>query len=143
MSRSTTMPKECRERHTETFAVPSSLAVQAGLFLAERRQMVLQGAAFALDFLDGPHTEAAQQGNGRTPALDGVLQKEALNQERDEQPAAVAGQAEREAQQCQRRGHRFDVPLDIPFQIKRAQPAMNRWGALPGYVPHSLLRLPP
>ena len=106
-------------------------------------EVVLEAAALALDFLHGADSELAQDGNGRAPTLQGMLQEERLHDEWQQKPAAVGRQAEREAEQRERRGHRFDVALDVPFFVQFAHPALNRVPAGGRDAAHALLGLSP
>lgn len=48
-----------------------------------------KGVFFDVYFFSCPHTEAAEQGDGRAPALDGVLEQECQDGCREQQPFPV------------------------------------------------------
>src|SRR5207249_1087913 len=54
----------------------------------------LEGVPLLLDLRGRPHPQAAKQRHRGAPALEGVLEEEGLDDERQEEPLAVDGQAE-------------------------------------------------
>ena len=75
-----------------------------------------------VDLAPGPHTECADQEQGRAPALHGVLKQKWQHDAGHQEPALVHGHAQDDTNESQRRGvsfqHAFHVPL--PFHLRDA-----------------------
>src|SRR5690606_38364095 len=88
--------------------------------LAQQRP---QRVALALDLLLGPEAEPAQDRKRRAPALQRVLEQEALHRDRQREPAPPARECEREAAEAEQRRQRLDRALDVPFGVDLVEPA--------------------
>ncbi len=83
-----------------------------------------QRRAFGLDFRSGSDPEAAEGRDWRTPALQGVLEQERGNGDRQDEPAPVAD-GFRDADQPDDCGVGLERPLHVPLFIQLAQPLAN------------------
>jgi hypothetical protein len=123
--------------------MPIDLVPQAWLIITQRRQVVLQAAAFMLDFLHRPHTKPPEDWNWRTPPLQGMLQEKRLHHKWQYQPATVFDQTESQADEGKGRGHGFNPPLNVPFLIELAQPSLDGGPTACGDLAHVLFGVAP
>src|SRR5438105_12252541 len=88
----------------------------------------LEGIAFLVDLPGRSHAQTAKHRDRRAPTLDGMLQEEALDDEGEDEPLAADGQAEGHPEEREARGHRLDVPLEIPLLIELGEATVDRGG---------------
>src|SRR5687767_10069181 len=116
-----------RSQDRSTIAGPDALVIAADR---------LEGVAFLFDLVGGPEAQTPQRRNRRAPALDRMLEKESGNQRRKEKPPLAAAHAKRYSREGQSRRVRLDGALDIPLDVKLAQPLRNFIG-MPLVVMHA------
>ena len=85
----------------------------------------LDGVALPRDLPGRAHAEASHRGDGRTPALQGVLREEGEHHQWHPQEASIPAQARQQAQQGHDRGVELQGPFDVPFPVELVQPAAD------------------
>ena len=78
----------------------------------------LQSVFLLVDLTLGSDAKPAENGNRRTPSLQGVHEEEALDDDRQDQPFLIVGQGKDEPREGQRGRHCFEGTLNIPFLVE-------------------------
>src|SRR5262245_3124562 len=101
----------------------------------------LERAAFLVDLRRRAEAEAPEDRQRRAPALQRVLEIEALDRDGQREPAAPSGESACEAEQRETRRPGRERALDVPLAVERGEPARNLVGVAPK-VRDALLGLP-
>ena len=96
-----------------------------GPIRAEISPQRLERVTLDVNLARSSKTEAAQNGDRWTPALNGVLKQERGNQSRKREPSLVDSHAQHYAGKSERGCIRLEESLDVPLFVQLAQAAVD------------------